>query len=120
MNARAHRLPPTHALLRLLQASGIDADAAHELRAGLSIAEVSLPPGMLYAVDGSLYHLPRRSSPGYIGRLVAGTPEAAAYLALAVPVQLPTLRQPTPGWWKITRLRMALLKIDMRRSKKAT
>jgi hypothetical protein len=120
MNARAHRLPPTHALLRLLQASGIDADATHELRAGLSIAEVSLSPGMLYAVDGILYHLPRRSSPGYIGRLVPGTPEAVAYLALAVPVQLPNLQQPTPGWWKITRLRVALLKIDMRRSKKTT
>jgi hypothetical protein len=120
MNARAHRLPPTHALLRLLQASGIDADATHELRAGLSIAEVSLSPGMLYAVDGILYHLPRRSSPGYIGRLVPGTPEAVAYLALAVPVQLPNLQQPTPGWWKITRLRVALLKIDMRRSKKST
>ena len=107
---RAHRLPPTHALLRLLQASGIDADATHELRAGLSIAEVSLSPGMLYAVDGILYHLPRRSSPGYIGRLVPGTPEAAAYLALAVPVQLPTLRQPTPGWSTIYRLRAALEK----------
>jgi hypothetical protein len=88
---RAHRLPPTHALLRLLQASGIDADAAYELRPGRATEATTL-------------------SPGYIGRLVPGTPEAAAYLALAVPVQLPTLRQPTPGWSTIYRLRVALEK----------
>jgi hypothetical protein len=110
MNARTHRLPPTHALLRLLQASGIDADAAYELRPGRATEATALSPGMLYAAAGALYHLPRRSSPGYIGRLVAGTPEAAAYLALAVPVQLPTLRQPTPGWSTIYRLRVALEK----------
>ncbi len=110
MNARTHRLPPTHALLRLLQASGIDADAAYELRPGRATEATALSPGMLYAAAGALYHLPRRSSPGYIGRLVPGTPEAAAYLALAVPVQLPTLRQPTPGWSTIYRLRVALEK----------
>jgi hypothetical protein len=110
MNARTHRLPPTHALLRLLQASGIDADAAYELRPGRATEATALSPGMLYAAAGGLYHLPRRSSPGYIGRLVPGTPEAAAYLALAVPVQLPTLRQPTPGWSTIYRLRVALEK----------
>jgi hypothetical protein len=104
----------------LLQASGIDADAAYELRPGRATEATTLSPGMLYAAAGALYHLPRRASPGYIGRLVPGTPEAAAYLALAVPVQLPNLQQPTPGWWKITRLRVALLKIDMRRSKKST
>lgn len=104
------RNSPNRALIALLQASGIDAEASYELRPGRVTEVTSLEPGMLYAAGGKVYHLPHRASPGYIGRLIPGTPEAAAYLALARPVELPVIRQPESGWATIWRLRVALEK----------
>lgn len=104
------RLPPTRALIALLRAYGIDVDAAYELRPGKATEATSLEPGMLYAVGGTVYHLPRRDSSGYIGRLVPGTPEAAAYLALARPVELPVIRHPDAGRSTSWRIRNALKK----------
>ena len=104
------RLPPTQALIALLRAHGVDVDAAYELRPGKATEVTSLEPGMLYAAGGKVYHLPRRDSSGYIGRLVPGTPEATAYLALARPVELPVIPPPLSGWATIWRIRNALKK----------
>ena len=104
------RLPPTRALIELLRAHGVDVDAAYELRPGKATEVTSLEPGMLYASEGKVYHLPHRDSSGYIGRLIPGTPEAAAYLALAKPVELPVIRYPDAGRSTSWRIRTALKK----------
>ena len=104
------RNAPNHALIALLRAHGVDVSGAYELRPGRATEVTSLQPGMLYAAGGKVYHLPHRASPGYIGRLIPGTPEADAYLALARPVELPTIRPPSSGWATIWRLRAALEK----------
>ena len=104
------RNAPNHALIALLRAHGVDVSGAYELRPGRATEVTSLQPGMLYAAGGKVYHLPHRASPGYIGRLIPGTPEADAYLALARPLELPTIRPPSSGWATIWRLRAALEK----------
>ena len=104
------RNAPNHALIALLRAHGVDVSGAYELRPGRATEVTSLQPGMLYAAGGKVYHLPHRASPGYIGRLIPGTPEADAYLALARPLELPTIRPPSSGWATIWRLRVALEK----------
>lgn len=110
MNPSPRRNSPNHALLHLLKAHGIDADAAYELRPGVATEVTTLEPGMFYAHGGKVYHLPRRASPGYIGRLIPGTPEAAAYLALAKPVELPVIAPPKRGWATTWRMILALEK----------
>lgn len=107
---RQRHCAPSHALLDLLRASGVNAEAAYELRPGRATELTTLEPGMLYAVGGTVYHLPRRTTPGYLTRLVPGTPEVAAYLALARPVELPDIPPPASGWATIWRLRLALQK----------
>ena len=110
MNPSPRRNAPNHALIALLRAHGVDVDGAYELRPGRATEVTSLEPGMLYATGGKVYHLPHRASPGYIGRLIPGTPEAVAYLALARPVELPVIRPPSSGWATTWRLRVALEK----------
>ncbi len=110
MNPSPRRNAPNHALIALLRAHGVDVDGAYELRPGRATEVTSLEPGMLDAAGGKVYHLPHRASPGYIGRLIPGTPEAAAYLALARPVELPVIRPPSSGWATTWRLRVALEK----------
>lgn len=107
---KSYRNAPIHALMNLLRAHGVDVCGAYELRPGKVTEVTSLEPGMLYAAGGKVYHLPRRASPGYIGRLIPGTPEAAAYLALARPVELPMIPPPESGWATTWRLRIALEK----------
>ena len=108
--SKSYRNSPNRALTALLRAHGVDVYGVYELRPGKVTEITSLQPGMLYSAGGKVYHLPHRASPGYIGRLIPGTPEAAAYLALARPVELPMIPPPDPGWATTWRLWVALEK----------
>jgi hypothetical protein len=94
------------ALLTLLHASGIEAEAAYDLRDGMP----GIAPGMLYAVDGQVFHLPFRARRGYIGSLTPKSPEARAYLNEAVPVEIPVICSPHPGHMCSYRARRKLRK----------
>jgi hypothetical protein len=92
------------ALLALLRAHGIEADGAFDLRSPLTRIE----PGMLYSLDGQVYHIPRRSGRGYIAALVPHTPEAHAYLNQSAWTTIPDITYPWPGFMVVRRARKAL------------
>ena len=104
--ARMTRPSRSTALLALLRAHGIEAEAAYDLRKPVA----HIDAGMLYAADGLVYHLPFRPGRGYIGSLVPKSPEARAYLNAAVVVEIPRIPYPQPGHWTILHIRQALEK----------
>lgn len=94
------------ALLALLRAHGVDADGAYDLRSALP----GIPPGMLYSLNGHVFHLPYRDGRGYIAALVPKTPEAKAYINESRPVELPEAAYLSAPYHAIRRIRLALKK----------
>ena len=92
------------ALLALLRAHGIEADGAYDVRS----SSTRLPPGMLYSVNGQVYHIPRRGGRGYIASLIPGTPEAHAYLNQSSWTTIPDITFPNDGFMLVRRARKAL------------